>query len=224
MTNEDRNPIYSMFMLILSIYILVVLFIDSFFIEDPETKLVLHYIDFTICMVFLGDFFLNFYKAESKIKYMKWGWLDFISSIPALDPFRWARISKIVRILRFLRTIKSVKILVHSIQKSKLQSFTLVVLLITFLAYTICASMILEYERGTGSSIQSAEDALWWAFLNIMNAKVSISQAQSSAGIIFTIILNKVGLLLFAYFNAIVIAWLVNKRINFGNKPNQETF
>ncbi len=213
--SKERSPIYSMFMLVLSFYILIIIFLDSFFIKDPETKLVLQYIDFCICIIFLGDFFANLYRAESKLAYMKWGWLDFISSIPVLDPLRWARISKIIRILRFFRTIKSVKVLALSIQKSKLQSFTLIVLLITFLTYTICASMILEHEREAGGSIQKAEDALWWAFLNIMNAKVSITQAVSSVGVVLTIVLNKVGLLLFAYFNAIIIAWLINKRVNF---------
>ncbi|WP_086930870.1 ion transporter [Agarilytica rhodophyticola] len=220
--NGNSKPIYSMFMLILSIYILVVVFLGSFFIKDTETKLVLQYIDFSICILFLGDFFVNLYRADSKLAYIKWGWLDFISSIPVIDPLRWARISKVIRILRFLRTIKSIKVLILSIQRSKFQSFTLVVLLITFLAYTICASMILEYERDAGGSIQTAEDALWWAFLNIMNAKISISQAQSSVGIVFTVILNKVGLLLFAYFNAITIAWLINRRVNFGNVADQK--
>ncbi|OUS03266.1 hypothetical protein A9Q81_07725 [Gammaproteobacteria bacterium 42_54_T18] len=48
-----------------------------------------------------------------------------------------------------------------------------------------------------------------------MNAKVSMSQAQSSAGIIATVVLNKVGLLLFAYVNAMMIAWLIQRRTDF---------
>lgn len=213
MVTYERSATYSLFMLAISIYVLVIIFLDSFFITDPEIKLVLQYIDFSICIFFLIDFFISLYRAENRLQYMKWGWLDLISSIPAIDPLRWARVSKIIRILRFLRTIKSIRFLIFSIQQSKIQSFTLIVLLVTFLAYTICASLILEYERELDSSIKTAEDALWWAFLNIMNAKISITQAQSSVGAVMTVILNKVGLLVFAYFNAIVIAWLINKRV-----------
>jgi len=213
MVTYERSATYSLFMLAISIYVLVIIFLDSFFITDPEVKLVLQYIDFSICIFFLIDFFISLYRAENRLQYMKWGWLDLISSIPAVDPLRWARVSKIIRILRFLRTIKSIRFLIISIQQSKIQSFTLIVLLVTFLAYTICASLILEYERELDSSIKTAEDALWWAFLNIMNAKISITQAQSSVGAVMTVILNKVGLLVFAYFNAIVIAWLINKRV-----------
>lgn len=202
-------------MLVLSIYVLVILFLDSFFISSPEVREVIQYIDLGICFIFLGDFFLNLYSAERKLAYLKWGWIDFVSSIPMIDPLRWARVSRIIRILRFLRTIKSLRVLIVSIMESKLQSFTLIVFLITFFAYTICASLILEFEKSSSGSIQTANDALWWAFLNIVNAKVSITQAQSNTGIVLTVILNKVGLLLFAYFNAIIIAWLINKRASF---------
>lgn len=209
---DERNPILSAFMLVLSVYVLVVVFVDSFFISDPEIKAVLRIIDFSVCMVFLLDFFVSFYRAPNKLAYMKWGWLDLISSIPAIDPFRWARLSKIIRIIRFFRTIKSIRLLATTVLNSKTQSLSLVVLMTTFIAFTICTGLILEFERGTGSSIQTANDAFWWAFLNLMNAKTSIDQAQSTAGAITTIVLNKVGLLIFAYFNAMIVAWLINKR------------
>jgi len=69
----------------------------------------------------------------------------------------------------------------------------------------------LELEKDHAGGIDTANKALWWAFLNIMNSKVSISQAQSVGGMITTVILNKIGLLLFAYFNAMIVAWLVQK-------------
>ena len=70
----------------------------------------------------------------------------------------------------------------------------------------------MEFEKDLGSGIRTAEQALWWAFLYLMNAKASISQALSSEGIAMTIVLNKVGLLLFAYGNSMIVAWLVLQR------------
>lgn len=212
---EKGSAAYQLFLLCLSIYVLVIIFADTFYIENTEIKLVLQYIDLSICLVFLFDFFLNLYTAEDKKEYMRWGWLDLISSIPMLDPLRWGRLAKIIRIFRFLRTIKSLKILIHTIHKSKYQSFSLVIFLITFVIFTLCASVILDFEAETDSQIKTASDALWWAFLNIMNAKIAVTQAQSYAGQITTIVLNKLGLVLFAYFNAMMIAWLVQKRVNF---------
>ncbi len=211
---EKGSAVYQLFLLALSIYVLIVVFAETFLVTDPEVSLLLQRVDLSICVVFLVDFFVNFYKAESKLKYMKWGWIDLVSSIPLLDPLRWGRLARVVRILRFFRTIKSLKLLISSILSSKFQSLTLVVLLITFVSFTACASLIMEFEKNSVGGISTANEALWWAFLNIMNAKVSISQAQSTGGIIATVILNKIGLLLFAYFNAIMIAWLIKKRVD----------
>lgn len=211
---EKGSAVYQLFLLALSIYVLIVVFAETFLVTDPEVSLLLQRVDLSICVVFLIDFFVNFYKAESKLKYMKWGWIDLVSSIPLLDPLRWGRLARVVRILRFFRTIKSLKLLISSILSSKFQSLTLVVLLITFVSFTACASLIMEFEKNSAGGISTANEALWWAFLNIMNAKVSITQAQSTGGIIATVILNKIGLLLFAYFNAIMIAWLIKKRVD----------
>lgn len=215
---EKGSAIYQVFLLALSIYVLVVVFLETFIISDREISLLLRKIDLCICLVFLGDFFYNIYTAEKKLAYLKWGWIDLISSIPLIEPLRWGRVARIVRILRFLRTIRSLKILIKSIQNSKFQSLSLIVLLITFVTFTACSALILEFEENYHNGINTAEKALWWAFLNLANAKISITQAQSTGGVIMTVILNKAGLILFAYFNAIIIAWLVQKRVATKNK------
>ncbi len=210
----NKSPTYQLFMLIMSIYVLVVLFIDAFIIENPEVKELLQYIDFFVCLLFLADFFLNIFCTPDKKGYLKWGWLDFISSIPMIDPLRWARIPKIIRLFRALKAIKSIKEIISTIKESRFESLTLIVLIVTFMTFTIAACLILEFESGTSSSIQTAKDAIWWSFLNVINAKVSISEAQSKGGVIVTVVLNKLGLLLFAYFNAVIIAWLLGKKVN----------
>ncbi|WP_281559830.1 ion transporter [Thalassomonas sp. RHCl1] len=206
---HQGSPFYNLVLLFLSIYVLVALSIEAFLVEDQEVKQVLQYIDFAVCSVFLCDFFVNLYKAKFKSQFLKWGWIDFISSIPAIDPLRWGRVSKIVRIIRYLRAIKSIKILINSLHTSKYETFTLCVFLVVFVSFTLSSAFILEFERSYHSDINTAEAALWWAFLNLMNAKASITQAVSHEGVIMTTILNKVGLLLFAYVNSMFIAWLV---------------
>ncbi len=209
---EKGSPFYRLILVFLSIYILIALIMEAFFIKDEEMRQVLQYIDFAVCMFFLADFFVNFFSAESKLKYMKWGWIDLISSIPAVDPLRWGRISKVVRIIRYLRAIKSIKVLLNSLHSSKMETLSLSVFLSVFLVYSLSSAFILEFERGFSSGINTAESALWWAFLNLMNAKTAVTQAMSPEGITATIILNKVGFLLFAYINAMIIAWLVHQK------------
>ncbi len=214
---HQTSPFYNLTLLFLSIYVLVTLSIEAFVIEDPEIKRVLQYIDFGICFIFLLDFAVNFFRAESKVQFMKWGWIDFISSIPAIDPLRWGRVSKIVRIIRYLRAIKSLKVVIKTLHTSKYETLTLSIFLVVFVSFTLSSAFILEFEQHYKSSINTAESALWWALLNLLNAKVAITQALSTEGMMMTVLLNKVGLLLFAYINSLLIAWLVvqkNSKLN----------
>lgn len=206
---ERGSALYQLTLLALSFYVLAVLVLEMFVVADEEVQRLLQYVDLTICVVFLADFFVNLHKAESKLAYLKWGWIDFVSSIPAVDPLRWGRVTRVVRIFRYLRAVRSFRVLYHGITASRYESLTLIMLLIVFFTYTVCSAVILELERGGGGSIQTAEDALWWAFLNVMNAKTAIDQTVTSGAAVATVVLNKVGLLIFAYVNSMIIAWLV---------------
>ncbi|UTW46669.1 ion transporter [bacterium SCSIO 12696] len=211
---ETGSPLYKLTLIVLSVYVLFALLIEAFWISDPEIKKILQYVDFFICLLFLIDFFICFFAAKSKIEYMKWGWIDLLASIPALDPLRWGRLSKVIRIIRYLRAIKSIRVLVGSLHANKFETLTLCVFLVVFFAFSLSAAFILEFERDYNSNISTAESALWWAFLNLMNAKSSISHAVSPEGVTMTIVLNKVGLLVFAYLNSMIVAWLVLQKKN----------
>jgi voltage-gated potassium channel len=210
--NERGSPLYQLTLLGLSVYVLAALVAGTFFVKDPEIRRALQYVDLSVCMIFFFDFWYNLYKAESRLGYLKWGWIDLISSIPLVDPLRWGRLARVIRILRFLRAIRSVRILYESIVRNKIESLTLLVFLFVFFSYTLSACVVLEFERPYDSPISTAEAALWWAFLNVLNAKISISVAESAEAIMAAVYLNKVGLVVFAYFNALLIAWLVEKR------------
>ena len=59
--NEKGSPLYQLTLLTLSIYVLAMLVLESFVVDDPEIRQVLQYIDFLICLVFLSDFVFNLY-------------------------------------------------------------------------------------------------------------------------------------------------------------------
>ncbi|GAA5125677.1 ion transporter [Alloalcanivorax gelatiniphagus] len=209
---ERGNAVYQAFMLALSIYVLAALILEAFLVKDDAIADVLRYMDLVVCLFFLLDFFFNLITAPSKRAYLKWGWIDFVSSIPALDTLRWGRLSRVIRIVRFFRSLRSLRQIYTAFREDRIQSLTLIVVLLTFLSYSICASLILYFERGLNPELDTAGDALWWALLNVMNAKITIASVVTREGQVMTMVLNKIGLLLFAYFNALIVAWLVNKR------------
>src|SRR5437773_6557015 len=92
----ERLGLLQILALILSVYVLVVLFIQATVKLSSDTIKVLDWIDFFVCVVFLADFFVRFHRAPSKAKFLKWGWIDFVSSIPMLNIFRVGRVVRIV--------------------------------------------------------------------------------------------------------------------------------
>ena len=86
--NENAFGGLSLIILILSLYVLISLVSTTFFNVSPEVQKILMQIDNFICIIFLIDFFYRFYKAPNKLKFLKWGWIDFISSIELLH-FRY---------------------------------------------------------------------------------------------------------------------------------------
>lgn len=146
--------------LILSVYILIALFIDTVYQLPPEVSHVLQISDFGICIIFLFDFCYRFYKAESKLKFMTWGWIDLISSIPNVDMFRGARIIRIIRIIRVLRVLRSAKIIVGYVLKNRRQGAISSVVIIAVILVLVSSVSILNVETDPNSNIKTAEDAI----------------------------------------------------------------
>src|SRR5437899_4785181 len=137
---------FHLLMLVLSVYVLVALFVDTVFKLPPEISSLLQTLDTLVCFVFLGDFFYRLYRAESRLAFLKWGWIDFISSIPTLFLFRWGRIVRVVRILRVLRGVRSTKYILTILFENKAQGAFSVVLLISIVLIIFSSIAILNVE------------------------------------------------------------------------------
>ena len=101
---------YQLFMLILCAYVLLALAAGAFLPMDSSSREVLEYVDTGICVLFLIDFMYSLAIAHNRQRYFfTWGWIDLLSSIPAVGPFRWGRAVRLVRILRLIRGVRSAR-------------------------------------------------------------------------------------------------------------------
>lgn len=114
-TRENNLGFLNFLVLVLSVYVLVALLVDTLFKLPTEISRLLYYTDNLICAVFLYDFSIRFYRAENKWKFMHWGWIDLLSSVPAIDFLRAGRAVRLIRLLRILRAFRSTKYLIHHI-------------------------------------------------------------------------------------------------------------
>src|SRR5262245_5098695 len=110
-THDKFGP-FQFLILVLSIYVIIALLIDTLIKLPHEISKILSMVDNFIFVIFLVDFINRFYKAENKWKFMRWGWIDLLSSIPTLEVMRAGRLLRVVRLLRLLRAFRSMRILI----------------------------------------------------------------------------------------------------------------
>ena len=208
-TKEHSLAMFDLVILVLSVYVLVALVVDTFFPVPPEVSRMLNLVDNIICFVFLYDFVKDFYKVENKLKFMKWGWIDLISSIPSLDFMRAGRLLRLVRLFRVLRAFRSTKILLDFIFRKKTRGTFTSAFIIALLMLLFSSIAILNVETVPEANIKTAEDALWWAFVTLTTTGYGDRYPVTTEGRIIAAFLMVAGVGLFGTFTGYVASWFV---------------
>lgn len=208
---KNGFSILDVIMLLLSIFVIVSLIATSFFELDGELKTLLDYMDNIICVVFLVEFGWRFYKAENKLKFMKWGWIDLVSSIPSIDYFRAGRVFRVVRLLRVVRAIKSTKFLLDFFVKDKVKGVFTTLFTVSIVMVLFSSIAILEVEKDPNSNIKTAEDALWWSYTTITTVGYGDKFPVTTEGRLIAMGLMTIGVGLFGAFTAFLTQWFVKK-------------
>src|SRR5580698_1158875 len=155
---EDIRP-YQLFMLLLCAYSLVSLSAETF-VQLPTAEVaVLDAIDNVICGIFLLDFIIGIGTTQSKFAFLKWGWIDLLSSIPVVDVFRAGRVVRVVRILRVLRGIRLARVLARYLLRHRADGAMLAVIFVSILLLVLSSVAILQVEQKVeGANIETASD------------------------------------------------------------------
>lgn len=204
-----RLTLFQCIILVLSVYVLGALFTQTVFRLSPETNQLLDRIDFIICLVFIYDFFYRLVKAESKLSFLKWGWIDLVSSIPTVDFLRWGRVIRIVRVLRILRAFRSTKVLINHLYRNRAKSTFATVALISIVLVIFSSIAILHFEDLPESNIKTPSDALWWSFVTITTVGYGDRFPVTHEGRIIAAILMTAGVGLFGTFTAYVATFFL---------------
>jgi len=210
----EKLSVFQLIIIILSVYVLGSLLVTAFFALPLELMVLLSYIDTAICIVFLVDFVIRFARAPNKLHFMKWGWIDLISSIPTLDYARAGRTLRLIRLLRVLRAFRSTRILVKHLYERKAKGAIASALIIAILMLLFSSIAILQVERAENSNITTAEDALWWAFVTITTVGYGDKFPVTTEGRIIATFLMTTGVGLFGIFTAYVASLFVEDKTN----------
>lgn len=196
--------------LVLSVYVLGALIVDTTFKLSEETSRLLNYIDVAICIFFFVEFCIRFYQADNKLKFMRWGWIDLVSSIPMINFFRFGRIFRLIRLIRILRAFRTTKHFVTYVFKSKAQGAFTSVIILAILLIIFSSIAILQVENAPTSNIKTAEDAIWWSYVTITTVGYGDKFPVTTEGRIIAMFLMTAGVGLFGTFTAYIASIFVS--------------
>lgn len=205
--------IWQCLMLFLSVYVLAVLLVEAAFSLPVEVSRLLAVVDIGVCAVFTADFLLQLKAAQSKWGYLKWGWIDLVSSIPSLPFLRIGRLVRLIRILRLLRGVRSVRVIVTHLFKNRARGTFATVALITFVLVVFSSIAVLNVETAPDSSIKTAEDALWWSLATVSTVGYGDVYPRTTLGHLVAAVLMVAGVALFGTFTATVASFFVQQDI-----------
>lgn len=210
-TETEKLGFLNLLIIVLSIYVLLALMFDTFFKLPIEVSKVLNITDNIICAVFLIDFVKRLIQAENKLKFMRWGWIDLISSIPTFDFMRVGRTLRLIRLFRILRAFRSTKHLVQHIFSRRTQGTLTAATVIAVLMIIFSSIAILQVETDPNSNIKTAEDAIWWAYVTITTVGYGDKFPVTTEGRIIATVLMTVGVGLFGTFTAYLASWFIGE-------------
>ncbi len=202
---------WEMVMLVLCVYVLGALFADTMFHLPPPVSELLNYIDTLVCLVFFGDFLYHLIRAKSRLAYLKWGWIDLLSSIPNVPWLRLGRFARVIRIIRVLRAIKSTGFILRHIYANRARGTLASVALISFVLVVFSSIAILNFEIAPDSNIKTPSDALWWSFTTIATVGYGDLYPKTSFGRIIGVVMMSVGVGLFGTLTAYIASIFLNQ-------------
>jgi voltage-gated potassium channel len=200
---EELGP-FQFGILVLSIVLIIGLAAEIVLDVHPELKRLVFIIDTAVCGLLLIDFCIRFNEAKSKLQFMKWGWIDLIASIPAIDAFRYGRILRVVRVIRLLIAIRSFKRLLNILWQSKTSAGLTGILVISFLVISFGSAGVLMAELNEpNANISSAEDAIWWSITTATTVGYGDKYPVTTAGRVVATGLMIAGISLFGTLSGV---------------------
>jgi len=224
MNTDGRNaqPIvpYDIFILIasiLSLYPAICLLLPPVSNESIDSLIALDWIFSTIFMI---DFVMALTQAPDKRQYLKWGWIDFLGSLPAISIIRPLRLVRVVRVARIMHRTGIRNIINLCIYQRAKSTLWLTAALILFLLI-VSSILILRFEQiDSSANIKNEYDALWWSFVTMSTVGYGDHYPITKEGRNLAMILMVTGVIAFG----ILTSYLASNFLETGSQERDDEF
>jgi voltage-gated potassium channel len=215
----EKIGVFQIVILVLSVVVLGLLAVNTAFNLPPEISAALQTVDTGICIIFLTDFIVRFRKAESKLQFMKWGWIDLISSIPNLSglPYfsqmRWGRIVRVFQIIRLIRALRATHKVTNLLLKDRFQTGVAAIILLSILFLIFSTLGILICERNDpNANIKTFSDAIWWSVATLTTANAGNEYPVTAGGRYLGMMMTLSGVGLFGGLSGLAASFFIGTK------------
>ena len=195
--------------LVLSVFLVIRISVDTFHNEAFYQESRFIKFQFWICIVFLLDFFIEFFLASNKWIYIRNRFIFFLVSIPynsIISFYGWSFSPQVTYALHYIPLIRggyAMSIVVSWFTYNRATG-----LFISYLAtllFTIYFASLAFYvfEHNVNSLVKNYDDALWWACMDATTVGSNIV-AVTPVGRILSVLLAALGMMMFPIFTVYV--------------------
>lgn len=217
-----------MFVLLLSLFLIVFISIDTFkniaFYRESQFDQV----DFWICILFLADFFIEWYLAEKKWRYLATHFLFFLVSIPytaIIKHFGWTFDPQVTYLLRYIPLVRggyALAMVVNWLTANKATGLFLAYLISLIATLYFSSVVFFVFEQDVNPLVNTYGNALWWAAMDMTTVGSNII-AVTPVGMVLSVILAALGMMLFPIFT-VYVTNLIQSQQQKGNILGQGNF
>lgn len=200
--------------LFFSVFALALIPIEMLYRKNTEILEILTAADYVLCSFFFVDFLIQLNQAKgARLRYLKVGWIDLLSSIPTIPGAQLGRVVRVLRILKVFRQVSKVSDITEGLFKNPTAGAFAVTLVLAISTIFMSAFLVFEAENGVpGAKIKDAGDAMWWAVTTVTTVGYGDVFPITVAGRYVGVITMFVGIAVAGSLTATMASILIRKR------------
>lgn len=209
-TDTSPEASFSVFeMAVLVLAVLSVFLWPGLYGASEATTRILELSDYAVSAIFLVKFVLDLLKAPSKRRFMRWGWIDLIASIPVLPVLHGLRLFRIVRLFRQAKVLHTKSAVLQHLTARRAEATFSLIILVMLVSMGAGSLLILNLEDEAGN-ITTPEEAIWWAFVTVTTVGYGDYYPVTTWGRLVAALLSVCGIGMFGVFTGWVATFLLD--------------